>query len=514
MRETRHQFREDLVELEHQVLGGLDLVISQLDRAQESIAYQDVELASMVVADDDRIDGRYLEVHQGILSMLARQAPVASDLRIVAALLHVIRCIERMGDQCVNIAKLVPLSGYESPKDKDILDAIEKMGLQARSQVVQAKQALGSRNVQMAQDLVRQDAGINRLNRDIFKRAVEIGDDIDMREWGMFMILVARCLERIGDNTVDIAEQVVFVVTGLFREMDDAAPPSATGSPPKPAFSSRSRARRFRARSLATGPMAGVRGERTFCGMSRGGRTSDRRVRRRRLLDGVGQHAARRPRAVADRRGSPEGLLSADRRPATPTTTWCGSTARFPSSVCEPSHISLFRRETGVGDPRAHLLDQDLIYVGGGSLVSLMGTWQAHGIDEALSEAWQAGVLLCGGSAGSLCWFCEALSGFHEGPQRRLRGLGFLPWSNAVHYNEEPGRRTAFLDAIADGMPAGYGVGDGAALHFVGTELAEVVSSRPVSQARYAYVDDSRRDSRGGSDGPLPGTPVPLPLAA
>jgi phosphate transport system protein len=221
VRETRHQFREDLAELERQVLGGLDLVISQLDRAQESIAYQDVELASMVVADDDRIDGRYLEVHQGILSMLARQAPVASDLRIVAALLR------------VNIAKLVPLSGYESPKDKDILDAIEKMGLQARSQVLQAKQALGSRNVRMAQDLVRQDAGINRLNRDIFKRAVEIGDEIDMREWGMFMILVARCLERIGDNTVDIAEQVVFVVTGLFREMDDAAPHSTVRMSPE-----------------------------------------------------------------------------------------------------------------------------------------------------------------------------------------------------------------------------------------------------------------------------------------
>ena len=222
MRETRHQFREDLAELEQQVLGGLDLVVSQLDRAQESIAYQDVELASMVVADDDRIDGRYLEVHQGILSMLARQAPVASDLRIVAALLHVIRCIERMGDQCVNIAKLVPLSGYESPKDKDILDAIEKMELQARSQILQARESLGSRNVEMARDLVRQDAGINRLNREIFKRAVEIGDDVDMREWGMFMILVARCLERIGDNTVDIAEQTVFVVTGLYRQFAES----------------------------------------------------------------------------------------------------------------------------------------------------------------------------------------------------------------------------------------------------------------------------------------------------
>src|SRR5436305_11908617 len=116
MQETRHQFRESLRELEAQALGGLDLMISQLDRALESISYQDVELAGMVVADDDRIDGRYLEVHQAVLSTIARQAPVAGALRIVAALLHMIRCVERMGDPCVNVAKLVPLSGYEAPK--------------------------------------------------------------------------------------------------------------------------------------------------------------------------------------------------------------------------------------------------------------------------------------------------------------------------------------------------------------------------------------------------------------
>src|ERR1700684_2227722 len=227
MQETRHQFREDLKELERQVLGGLDLVIGQLDRALESVSYQDVELAAMVVADDDRIDGRYLEVHQGVLSLLARQAPVATDLRIVAALLHTIRCIERMGDQCVNMAKLVPLSGHEPPKDKDILDAIERMGQLARSQVSQARDAFQSRNVELAQDLVRQDSEINRLNRDIFRRAVEVGDDLEVREWAMFMILVARCLERIGDNTVDIAEQVVVVVPGLFREVADVATPAA-----------------------------------------------------------------------------------------------------------------------------------------------------------------------------------------------------------------------------------------------------------------------------------------------
>ena len=166
----------------------------------------------------------------------------------------------------------------------------------------------------------------------------------------------------------------------------------------------------------------------------------------------------------------------------------------FSASRCEPSHISLFRRETGVGDPLAHLLEQDLIYVGGGSLVSLMGTWQAHGLDLHLREAWQAGVVLCGGSAGALCWFSDALSGFHEGPARELSGLGFLPWSCAVHYHEEQGRRASFTAAVAGGMPAGYGVGDSAALRFIGAELAEVVSSRP--EARVVYVDP---DGLGGA---------------
>jgi len=137
----------------------------------------------------------------------------------------------------------------------------------------------------------------------------------------------------------------------------------------------------------------------------------------------------------------------------------------FDAARCEPSHISLFRRETGVGDPRSHLLAQDVIYVGGGSLVSLLGTWTAHGIDDILRDAWHAGVVLCGGSAGSLCWFDQALSGFHEGPARRMRALGLLPWSNAVHYQSEPGRRAAFIDAVAGGFPAGYGASDAAALH-------------------------------------------------
>jgi phosphate transport system protein len=226
----RAHFQEQLKTLEGHALSGLDLIIEQLDRVLEALTHQDVELAQMVIEDDDRVDGRYLEVHQGILSLLALQAPVAGDLRLVAALLHMIKHIERMGDQCVNIAKLIPLSGYEPPVRPEMLEALARMGAHARSEVVQCKVAFARREVGLAEDLVRQDREINRLNRDIFRLAIEIGDDPDTREWAMHMILVARALERIGDNAVDIGEQVAFVVTGLFREFSDPAQPFGGGS--------------------------------------------------------------------------------------------------------------------------------------------------------------------------------------------------------------------------------------------------------------------------------------------
>jgi phosphate transport system protein len=226
--EGRQQFQEELSRLEDQALGGLDMVAHALDKTLEMIQHQDVELASMVIADDDRIDGRYLEVHQGLLSMLALQAPVATDLRVAAALLHVMKNVERMGDQCVNIAKLIPLAGHEPPANEEMLSNIEKMGRQAKSQVMQSKLAFKNRDVGLAQDLVRQDEEINRLNRDCFRIAIEIGDDLDTREWAMQMILVARSLERVGDNAVDVGEQTAFVVTGLFREFTDASHPELT----------------------------------------------------------------------------------------------------------------------------------------------------------------------------------------------------------------------------------------------------------------------------------------------
>ena len=223
--EARLHFQEQLRDLEEQALGGLDMVGEALDRTLEAVLHQDVELASYVIADDDRIDGRYLEVRQGILSLMARQAPVASDLRLIAALLDLIRNFERMGDQCVNISKLVPLVGREPPVEEGILTRIERMARQAISQVAQCKQAFARRDVELAEDLVRQDDEIDRLNREIFSLALQSGEDPDAREWGATMMLVARSIERIGDNAVDIGEQTAFVVTGLFREFTDASHP-------------------------------------------------------------------------------------------------------------------------------------------------------------------------------------------------------------------------------------------------------------------------------------------------
>lgn len=155
----------------------------------------------------------------------------------------------------------------------------------------------------------------------------------------------------------------------------------------------------------------------------------------------------------------------------------------FGAKRCDVSHVSLFRRERGAPEPRAHLLEQDVIYVGGGSVVSLLGTWRAHRLDAVLREAWEAGIVLCGPSAGSLCWFDHALTAFHGGPTV-VRGLGLLPWSNTVHYDAEPQRRETYHRELLNGsLPAGYAAEDSAALHFVGADLARVVSSRPHARA-------------------------------
>ena len=170
----------------------------------------------------------------------------------------------------------------------------------------------------------------------------------------------------------------------------------------------------------------------------------------------------------------------------------------FGPERCSPSHLSLFRRDRAQPkDPAAHLLAQDVIYVGGGCVRSMIGTWKAHGLDQVLAEAHARGVVLCGLSAGSLCWFDSALTAYHGEPAA-VEGLGLLPFSNCVHYDTEPERQEAFRERTASGeLPEGYAADDGAALHFVGHELHEVVTSRPGAGAyRVNASGETRLETR------------------
>ena len=157
--------------------------------------------------------------------------------------------------------------------------------------------------------------------------------------------------------------------------------------------------------------------------------------------------------------------------------------------LCEPSHISLFRLGRQPVPLREHLLSQDAVYVGGGSMVNLLAIWKAQGLDAILHEAWQAGIVLAGLSAGSMCWFEWGISTSY-GHAAPARGLGFLPGSNSVHHDSEPGRRPVYLDAVRSGaIPPGHAVDDGAALIIRGTAVSEVVTARDGARA-YAVTPD------------------------
>ena len=171
--------------------------------------------------------------------------------------------------------------------------------------------------------------------------------------------------------------------------------------------------------------------------------------------------------------------------------------ARSATQLCEPTHISLFRLGTNPVPLREQLLAQDVIYVGGGSMINLMALWRAHGLDEILREAWQAGIVLAGLSAGSMCWFEWGVTRSFGSPSL-TRGLGFLPGSNSVHYDGEPERRPCYLDAVASGaVPAGWGVDDGVGLLFRGPAPDR---GRRVAPGR-AGVPRARGRRRGGRGG-------------
>jgi phosphate transport system protein len=209
---TRHQFTDTLHDCERQTLEGLKITIVALDRALAAIEDHDLSLAQAVVADDAVVDRTYVEVNACVVRVLATQAPVAGDLRMVTGLLDAIRSIERIGDQCVNIAKVVPLVGARPRRDPAMLELIARLGSIARSRAVAAKEAFEHKTI----DRFESDScgEFKRLSQELLDRAVELDEGPELREWAMLMVLVARALGRIAENARVIAEQVQFIVSG------------------------------------------------------------------------------------------------------------------------------------------------------------------------------------------------------------------------------------------------------------------------------------------------------------
>jgi phosphate transport system protein len=218
----RVTFQEELEQLGASLQLEGELVLRSLRAAVESVCSQDWELADEVIAFDDDIDELYLGIENGIETLLARQTPVAGDLRLVLAVLHDNLHLERMGDLCVTIAKLTKLT-QGLPPDEDLLEGFREMGERAEQMIRIALESLRDRDRERAESLLDLDELIDRANRRVVKHLLERGHTEEEREWGLRMLLVSRCLERIGDHAVDIGEQTVFVVTGEFTEFTDAS---------------------------------------------------------------------------------------------------------------------------------------------------------------------------------------------------------------------------------------------------------------------------------------------------
>jgi phosphate transport system protein len=225
----RHTLQEELDELEAALQEEGDLVLRSLRSTLNALARQDVELADEVIAFDDDVDARYLALEQGIESLLARQTPVAADLRLVLALLHTNLHLERMADYCVTVAKLIKLNSAGGAEQR-LVETFEYMGSRAEEMIRVALDSFADRNAARAETLVELDELIDRANRRALDQVMRLGPDPVAQEWGLRMLLVSRCLERIGDHAVDIGEQTAYLVTGEFREFTDASHPEAIGS--------------------------------------------------------------------------------------------------------------------------------------------------------------------------------------------------------------------------------------------------------------------------------------------
>ena len=225
----RDEFHRELDRLEAELQRESDLVLRSMRAALSSLDRSDAGLADEVIAYDDEIDRIYLAIEQGIQGLLATQTPVAVDLRLVLAILHTNLHLERMADYCVTIAKLVKLTDG-LPGDQELIDAFQEMGGRAEEMIRVAVDSFAARNLARAESLVELDELIDASNRRAYEQVFALSDDVDGRQWGLRMLLVSRCLERIGDHAVDIGEQTAYLVTGEFREFTDASRPSLAGA--------------------------------------------------------------------------------------------------------------------------------------------------------------------------------------------------------------------------------------------------------------------------------------------
>ncbi|HEY7477849.1 MAG TPA: phosphate signaling complex protein PhoU [Actinomycetota bacterium] len=221
---TRERFHESLERMELELLSLGELAGTAVQRSVESIVERDAQTAQTVVDDDDQIDESYLKIDNGVLEMLALQTPVAGELRLVSAILHSCLHLERIGDQAVNIAKM-HLATQDLPGSDTMRRQLQEMGDMVVQMLRTAMEAFRKRDAELAATLPGLDDPVDRLNRATHLEALKLADDPKALDWGMHMNLAARALERVGDNAVDIAEQVGFLVTGEFREFTDASHP-------------------------------------------------------------------------------------------------------------------------------------------------------------------------------------------------------------------------------------------------------------------------------------------------
>jgi phosphate transport system protein len=221
---SRVSFHESLEQIEMNLLSMGELAGTSVQRSVEALVQHDDAKAQTVIDDDDTVDELYLKIDSDVLSVLALQSPVAADLRLISAIMHCNLHLERVGDQAVNVAKLYLRTKGESGSET-MRQQLEEMGTLVVSMLRTAMEAFGRRDLDLAFKVPTMDDPVDRLNRATHLEALKLADDPRSLDWGLHMNMAARALERVGDNAVDIAEQVGFLLTGEFREFTDASHP-------------------------------------------------------------------------------------------------------------------------------------------------------------------------------------------------------------------------------------------------------------------------------------------------